>query len=240
MTTTSLQVITDAYYLSNVVSQQFQSLTGYQANQGLRLLNQILADKTIQPGLVPFFEKYDFDLVTGQQDYFIPNLIDGQTFTYFVDQNRFPAWEIGRQDMFGTFLPNGANTLPTFWHFEVRLGGSTLSLMLPPDRDYPAQIYGKFSFQNVTINQNLELGMNGYYIGFLTFDLARRLAMTNSRPVSDDVQSEWQRYVDAITANTATIDFSYQKKSQFTSVLADEPQLATPIYTGWTSPGGGY
>lgn len=233
MATTSLQVITDAYYLSNVVSQQFQSVTGFQANQGLRLLNQVLADKTIQQGLVPFYQKYDFDLVTGQQDYLIPNLIDGQTFTYFVDENRFPAWEIGRKDMFGTFLPHGANTLPTFWHFEPRLGGSTLSLMLPPDRDYPAQIYGKFSFQNVTMTQNLELGFAPFYLGFLVFDLARRLGMSNSQPVPQEVEREWQRYIDHITEETAPLDFSYQKKSQFSNSYFNNLALATPIFQGW-------
>lgn len=238
MATTSLQVITDAYYLSNVVSQQFQTITAYQGKQGLRLLNQVLQDKTIQQGLVPFYEPYDFTLSTGVQSYFIPNLINGDTFTYFVDQNRFPAERIGRMDMFGSFLPYGANSLPTFWNFQPTLNGTTLTLMLPPDRDYPAQIYGKFMFQNVTYTQDLELGLPGYYIGFLTFDLARRLGMANSQPVSAEVETEWQRYVDHIESQTAPVDYTYQKKSQFSMVQINGPQLATPIYTGWVRPGG--
>ena len=68
MTYTVTQLINEAYYDSSVVSRQFETIQGYQLNDGLLWLNQILGDKAMDTGDIPYItQQYPFHGVPGQE-----------------------------------------------------------------------------------------------------------------------------------------------------------------------------
>lgn len=71
MAYTTLQLINNAYYESGIVSRGFETVSGQQANDGLQFLNDLIADKTVENGLIPYYQEYNFTAVTGQERYFI-------------------------------------------------------------------------------------------------------------------------------------------------------------------------
>ena len=82
---TVTNLITDAYYDSSVVSRQFETIQGYQLNDGLTWLNQLLADKAMDSGDIPYItQQYPFNGVAGQETYFIPNLASIDTLVFYI------------------------------------------------------------------------------------------------------------------------------------------------------------
>ena len=79
------KVITEAYFDAGVVARQFEELQGYQLNDGLDWLNQILGDKAMDTGDIPYITvQYPLRAVAGQEKYFIPNLINIDTITFYI------------------------------------------------------------------------------------------------------------------------------------------------------------
>src|SRR6267142_2645318 len=86
---TVTDLITERFYLSSVISEELETISGLQLSIGLRLLNALLAVKSIDGSKITYYQKYDFTAVIGQEMYFIPGLIDLATFTFFLDTIRY-------------------------------------------------------------------------------------------------------------------------------------------------------
>ena len=61
-------VISEAFFDAGVVARQFEELQGYQLNDGLNWFNQILGDKAMNTGDIPYItQQYPLYGVVGQE-----------------------------------------------------------------------------------------------------------------------------------------------------------------------------
>ena len=213
MAYTTLQLINNAYYESRIVSRGFETVTGQQAIDGLQFLNDLLADKTIENGLIPYYQQHDFVAVPGQETYFIQDLISIDTFVFFIDSVRYQTENRARREYFGTSRADNIQSLPGSWHMERTFGGANLYIYFKPDQNFPLTIWGQFRLQEVAINQDLSLTLDRFYINYLKFDLAARLCAEYNYSVPVGVKRQLDRYEDAISKKSGPMDMRLIKVS---------------------------
>lgn len=160
-----IQLITNAYYASGIVSREFETVSGSQVNDGLQFLNDILADKAIEKDMIPYFTKYEFFAVAAQEKYFIPNLEQLETLVFFINNVRYQMRDIGRKVYFGSSRADNINSLPFNWHLERCLGGANIFMYFKPQTNYPIQAWGSFRLTSVTINQDLNSSVGAANLG---------------------------------------------------------------------------
>ncbi len=213
MAYTTLQLITGAYYESGIVSRGFETVGGQQANDGLQFLNDLIADKTVENGLIPYYDEHNFTAVAGQEKYFIPDLISIETFVFFIDTVRYQTENRGRREYFGTSRADNIQSLPGSWHMERCFQGANLYIYFKPNTTYPLTIWGQFRLQQVTINQDLSLTLDRFYINYLKFDLAARLCAEYNYTVPPGVTKALANYEDSISKRSGPMDLRLIKLS---------------------------
>jgi hypothetical protein len=180
MTYTVTQLITESYYLSGRVSQSLQTITGYQLNAGLRYLNALLAVKTVNERLIPYFTEYQFDAVVGQESYFIPNLVFAETLTFLYSTVRWSMVQCTRKEYQGSSRAENINSIMQNYYVERCLGGANLFMYFFPDMTYPMKIVGKFSLQSVVLNQDLSTTLDAFYLEYLRYALGEYICQANN------------------------------------------------------------
>jgi hypothetical protein len=143
------QLITNGYYLTGIVSRSMQVLTGEQLFDGFQLLNELLAIKTADQRLIPYFEEYGFTAVPGQEKYFIPGLVVDETATFNIGDVRYSMMKCSRDKYFGTGRVDNINSLPYNWHVERVRGGANFYMYFNPASNYPVKIWGKFGLDEI-------------------------------------------------------------------------------------------
>ncbi len=213
MAYTTLQLINNAHYESGIVSRGFETVSGQQANDGLQFLNDLIADKTVENGLIPYYEEHNFTAVAGQEKYFIENLISIDTFVFFIDTVRYQTENRARREYFGSSRADNIQSLPGSWHMERCFGGANLYIYFKPNQAYPLTIWGQFRLQAVTINQDLSLTLDRFYINYLKFDLAARLCAEYNYNVPPGVIKALNQYEDSISKKSGPMDMKLIKLS---------------------------
>jgi len=213
MAYTTLQLINNAYYESGIVSRGFETVSGQQATDGLQFLNDLIDDKTVDNGLIPYYTQYDFIAVIGQEKYYIPNLINIDTFVFYIDTVRYQTDNRGRREYFGTSRADDIQSLPGSWHLERCLGGANLFMYFLPDQAFPLEIWGQFRLAEVVINQDLSLTLDRFYINYLRYDLAVRLCAEYNYSVPPGVQKAYDKYVIDISKKSGPMDLKLTKLS---------------------------
>ncbi len=165
MAQTVTDLITQAYYDSGVVARQFQEIQGYQLADGLRWLNEILGDNSVDTGDIPYItQQYPFDGVVGQEKYFIPGLLSIDALVFYIPSGtgpnsatslRYQMQYMDRIKYFGQPRANNINALPVSYTYERTFGGSNIWVYFPPQQNYRFNITGNFFMQSVTLNQDL-------------------------------------------------------------------------------------
>lgn len=206
-------LISDSYYLSGIVSRDFETVTGSQTSDGLRLLNEVLADRTVDESTIPYTDKYLLTAIPGTDEYFIADLIDIDVFVFYIQSVRYQTRNQKRQDYFGSFRATGIQSLPWDWHFERQFGGGKLYLYFVPDVAYPMEIWGSFRLSSVTLFQDLSLTLDQFYTNFLKYLLAERLCQFLSYKLPQDISLQLQKYYKWIASNTNVMDLRQQKLS---------------------------
>lgn len=213
MAYTTLQLINNAYYESGIVSRGFETVGGQQANDGLQFLNDLIADKTVENGLIPYYEEYNFNAVTGQETYFIPDLIEVETFVFYIDTVRYQTENRARREYFGSSRADNIQSLPGSWHMERCFGGANIYIYFKPNQNYPLTIWGQFRLQQVVINQDLSLTLDRFYINYLKFDLAARLCAEYNYTVPLGVAKALAKYENDISKRSGPMDLRLIKLS---------------------------
>lgn len=213
MAYTTLQLINNAYYESGIVSRQFETVGGQQATDGLQFLNDLLQDKTVENGLIPYYEQYDFTAIAGQERYFIQNLIEIETFVFYIDTVRYATENRARREYFGSSRADNIQSLPGSWHMERCFDGANLYIYFKPNTAYPLTIWGQFRLAAVTINQDLSLTLDRFYINYLKFDLAARLCAEYNYNVPPGVARALAKYEDNISKKSGPMDMRLIKLS---------------------------
>lgn len=206
-------LIADAYYLSGVVSRSFQTVTGDQTTLGLRLFNTILSNKSADSRLVPYFSEYVLTGVIGQEKYFIPNLIYAETFTFNIDNVRYPSVEVGRKDYFGTGRADDVNSLPFTWHMEKVKDGTDLYLYYKPVKEYQLKIWGKFGFDSVELTDDLETTFELWYANYLQYELAQYICDSYGVPLPVSVATNLES-IRKRSYDDAPLDLKVTKRSR--------------------------
>lgn len=155
MTYTVANLITDAYYISGIVSREFETVSGQQGAVGLSVLNDIISDKTIEKDMIPYYTRYNFNVIAGQETYFIPNLEELDTLVFFLNSVRYQMRQVDRIQFKGSSRANNVTSLPFNWNLERAIGGANISLYFFPDQAYPLEAWGLFRLAQVTYNQDL-------------------------------------------------------------------------------------
>ncbi len=213
MAYTTLQLINNAYYESGIVSRGFETVGGQQATDGLQFLNDLIADKTVENGLIPYYSQHDFNAVAGQEMYFIQDLITIDTFVFFIDTVRYQTENRARREYFGSSRADNIQSLPGSWHMERCFQGANLYIYFKPDQNFPLTIWGQFRLQQVTINQDLSLTLDRFYINYLKFDLAARLCAEYNYSLPPGVKTALDNYVSSISQKSGPMDFRLIKLS---------------------------
>lgn len=212
MAYTVTDLITRAYYLSQVVSRELQTVTGQQLDDALIWLNALLSLKSAYSRVIPYFQEYDFTAVIGQEEYFIPELVQPETLTFNIGPVRYSTMPQSRRPYFGSGRVDNITSLPFNWHFERVLGGSNIFLYFLPSDNFPIKIWGKFGFTNVTLNQDLLLTYDEYYIDYLRYRLALRICSEYGIPMQPQAMDELRELEEAMT-DVSPPDMSLSKVS---------------------------
>lgn len=178
MAYTTQQLITNAYYLSQIVSRGLETVTQDQISDGLFRLNGFISMKGAQTKLIPYYKTLEGNFVQGVEKTFFPGLIHIESITFFLENPngtsavRFQMWEKTRWEYFATNRVEHINSLPNSWHMERVMGGSDLYVYVQPFENYRYQILGKFELAPVALNQDLAFTYDNFYMEYLMYGLA--------------------------------------------------------------------
>ncbi len=149
-------VISEAYFDAGVVARQFEELQGYQLNDGLNWLNQILGDRAMNTGDIPYItQQYPLYGVVGQETYFVPNLISIDAMVFYIGSVRYQMQYVDRIKYFGQPRANNINALPVSYTYERVPGGCNVWVYFWPQSPFLFNITGNFFLQNVSLGQDL-------------------------------------------------------------------------------------
>ena len=233
MAYTVLQLITNAFYKSQIVSREFGTVSGPQSQVGLDCINKILSDKSYDSGTISYYQPYNFTGVVGQEEYFVPNLIDVDTLVFFINSVRYHVSEVSRRLYFGSPRAENINSLPYSYHLEKQLGGANIFLYFKPQQNYPFTLWGKFGLTSVTYNNDLTTVYDLFYIDFLEFQLSQRLCIEYAFDVPAGVQLKLDEMYQLLQKNIAPLDLSAQKISTLNHDQSGDQYLDANIAHGW-------
>lgn len=235
MTYTVTELVTNAYYASKVVSRDFETLQGSQLNDGINWLNDILAEKTVDSGMIPYESTYSFNFIVGQESYYIPDLISIDTLVFFLQSVRYSMRYEQRNRYLGSTRVEGITSLPQEWYFEASFGGGTLFVYFFPDQAYPVTIRGRFRLSSVSLGQDISLTIDHFYITYLRTALAQRICTEYNFATPPNILTQLGKYEDWIKNKSRLVDLRMQK----TSTLSGKSSLnwaQVNLGHGWTTP----
>lgn len=213
MAYTTNQLISGAYHASGVVAREFEEVSGQQVTDGLTWLNNILTEKVVDEGMIPYETTYTFSAVAGQEAYVIPDLIDIDTLVFFLDSVRYAMTNVGRNTYFGAPRVENFETLPYSYYMERKLGGATLYLYFKPNEAYSMELHGLFRLSSVALGQDLSLTIDEFYRTYLRYALADRICSEYNFVVPPGVAKQLARYELMIAKGSRTLDLGMRKVS---------------------------
>ena len=253
-------LISDAYNCAGIVGKEFEQVSGEQYTEGLGYLNSLLAKKTADKSGIPYYLQYNSNFVIGQEQYFIPELIDVDTLCFFIDsppdpiivnpvpasptpgvitpgnQVRYGMRKLDRKAYWGTPRANQITSLPYQFMIERQFGGASLFVYFLPTVAYQYQIWGLFSLNNVALNQELQLTLDQFYIDFLKFELTDRLCSEYDYTMPEGAARQLAEYQAIIDKREQRLDLVQQQISPL-SVLGDGVNYGwANLGTGWGVP----
>jgi hypothetical protein len=150
--------------------------------------------------------------VIGQEIYPIVGLIDVETATFNIGDARFYLERVARQEYFGYPRVDNVPSLPYRYHLERNLGGSNFYLYYVPSQVWPVKIWGKFMLTDVTLDQDLLLTLDKFYIEYLRFSLAKRICTEYGVTFQPQSAEELKR-LESLAVDISPIDYSMKKSS---------------------------
>lgn len=230
-------LITRAYYLSGMVARTTETVSGDQLNDGLSLLNDLIALKNANNRLIPYFTSYDLVATIGQEEYFIPNLIYPESVTFILNEVvRIPLKIDSRKEYFGTVRVNDIVTLPFECNINRVKGGANFYIYPLPDNEYPITINGKFGLlSDVTYDTDLSLTYDRLYITYLRYALAAFICDENAISLSPQVANKLEQLEQQVL-DLSPIDTTISKLSTLTRFNQIGGWGYVNLSGGWTTP----
>lgn len=169
------ELIAKAYYLSDIVSRELETVSGSQQADGLDLLNDLIAEKSAKTGRIPYYSRSSFNTVIGQESYFVSGLVDVSTVTYDLNEVRQEMRRLERKDYFGQSRANNIESIPSVYLFERELDGGRIYFYPLPSQVLNVDVTGKFSLPEVTGSDELSTYFDDFYVAYLKYALAERI-----------------------------------------------------------------
>lgn len=185
-----LGLITGAFYLSGILARDFETISASQTDEGLSILNELLSVQNIGPATISYYSTSNFTGVIGQEKYTIPNLISVDTLTFNLSNVRYNLVGLDRSRYFGMSRVNDVNSLPSYYFFDRQLGAGDIYVYYLPSSDFEFTINGKFALQSVTLNQDISLTLDPFYIRFLRYLLAESICSEYQQSTPTGVTQE--------------------------------------------------
>jgi hypothetical protein len=238
MPLTALELVNRSFYDSQIVGKNFNTATNDQVKDGIFYLNNLLAEKSADQSLNPYYKLYDFNAVAGQEEYFIENLINIETLTFVWQTVRYPSQEYSRVPYFGNFRANTVTTLPLTWHLEREYGGARIFLYPLPNEAYEFKLSGQFGLTQVSATTDLWTVYDRFYTDYLEKDLARTLCMVYGKDVPPYLDAAVKRCEKTLSNQISAPDLSTVKTSTL-SCGGSINYAFVNLSNGWTVPSGG-
>lgn len=224
MAYTALELITRAYYLSQVVARGLQVVTGEQITDGLHLLNADLEYKSTDLRLIPYFERFEFDTVQGQEEYFIDNLLYVDSLTFNISNVRYSLLEFTRKEYFAVPRIDNVQSLPYCYRVERERGGARIYLYFVPNQVYNMRMSGKFALTDVTLTTDMSLIYDNFYLEWLRYSLAIKICEDYGATVPDATRMKYMEMTKKLM-DVSPADLSIQKKGYFNKGAVMDWQL---------------
>lgn len=242
MAYTTNKLITNAFYLANIVSRDYETLSGSQISEGLDLLNEVLNDKVVDQSLVPYESKYFFNVEAGREVYFIPNLIQIDTLTFSLNNVRYSMQYSARNKYQGSGRVNNISSFPYAWFFERQNEGGNLYIYFKPDNNYRFEINGVFRLSNVSLNQDLSETTNVVNLGLPSILTSPFLSIGQFVVNDVDLQGVYES-IGSLTnyINTGIVEGVRSKIDQFGNFILysdTKPPTIITIKTNGIQPNG--
>lgn len=216
MTFTARELINDAYYYSGIVARGLQTVSGEQLKDGVKLLNDLLAVKSVNMDLLPYYKEHSFNAVIGQEKYAIDGLIQAETLVFYIGSVRYSMMYTSRNKYEGSGRVENVQSLPYNWNLERRLGGSDLRIYFAPNTAYPMKLWGKFGLDEVDENTDMADVYDKFYIAFLKYELAENICRYNQQPVPEEVGKKLDSMSNSLK-ELSPKDYSVKKLSDMQS-----------------------
>ncbi len=213
MTYTTTELITGAYYATGVISREFETVTGTEQADGLIWLNEIIAEKAVDEGMIPYESKFTFNATQGMSEIYIPDLVHADTLVFFINDVRYSMQEQKRNQYFGSDRVTNIETLPYLWHVEREFGGARLFIYFEPNQTYPMELWGTFRLSQVALGQDLSLTLDQFYITYLRYALADRICAEFNYTTPVNVVKQLGKYEAFIDRKSRPLDLRMQKMS---------------------------
>lgn len=214
MAVTALDLITRAYYLSQIVSRELQTVSGSQIADGLYLLNALLDFKSTDTRLIPYYTRTTFTAVAGQEKYNIPYLLNVDAITFNIGPVRYPMTEFTRDQYFNTPRVDSIQSLPFCYRVERVLGGSDIYVYFVPADNYVFNLSGKYGFTEVGLFTDLTEVYDLYYIEYLRYALGQYICADYGATFPDQSQMKFEEIQKKLMA-VSPPDLSIQSISYF-------------------------
>ena len=192
MAETALELITRSYYLSQIVARGYEVVSGEQISDGLKLLNELLTFKASDERLIPYYKRFEFPAVIGQEMYFVENLLSVETITFNIGPVRYSMQPMTRDQYFGQNRVDNIQSLPFSYYVERAYKGSNIYVYFLPQSNYPMKISGKFGLEEVGINDDLSAVYDSFYLAYLRYELAVYICTEYAVPVPAEVERQYR------------------------------------------------
>jgi hypothetical protein len=231
MAYTAQQLITRAFYLSQIVSRDLQTPNASQISDGLYLLNAILDYKSTDMRLIPYFTSYEFNTVPNQELYFIPNLLMIDTMTFNIGVVRYSMYEASRFEYFGTPRVDNIANLPFSYRAERVLDGMNVYMYFLPGGIYQIKMQGKFALTEAALNTDLSLTYDFYYIEYLRYELANYICSEWGATFPEQAMKKYEEIRKKLM-DVSPKDLTMRKQSYFDTSYPIDWQYVN-IGVGW-------
>lgn len=226
------ELISNAYYLSNIVSRDEETVAGSQLADGLRMLNDILSEKSMSGRHIPYYGHSTLNTVKGQEEYDVPDLIVTDAVTFNIGEVRYSMRRRHRKFYFGSPRVDNIESLPYSYHPERIKGGTRLYLYFLPVDVYVVKITGKFALTQLAADDELSDTLDNYYVSYLTYKLAKRLCDFYDITFSQQKMQTLMELEDQLN-DISPQDLSIKKMSTLTNKVSGYNWADVNIGRGW-------
>lgn len=230
MAYTARELITRSFFLSQVVSRGLQTVSGEQITDGLYLLNALLDYKSTDLRLIPYFQRTTFTTTQGVEEYIIPNLLYVDSLTFNIGTVRYSLLDYSRKEYFAGPRIDDVQSLPYCYRCERQFDAMHIFLYFVPSQAFVMKISGKYGLTEVTLDTDLSLIYDLYYIDYLRYALASEICEEWGSTFPDQSKMKLSAMEKKIM-DVSPADLSMVKRGYWTGTPALDWQLIN--IPGW-------